>query len=170
MAEAQSNPPGFFRLSIRPWGVFGAAGVIACVATVLGFCGRFWWTFDLFAHFRVQYFLGLAVVAVLLLIPRQRKLAACFAVFALINLAVILPISVYLLVFLFIFSRRNDCETVFDFRLPMYPGHHVPLGISRREGHVLVRHEPAQSSVPEDCGLRQVYIPSPLYHWTIAHV
>lgn len=72
--------------------MLSAAGAVACIATILGFCGRFGWLFDLFSHFRVQYFAGLATVATLLLVPRQRKAAAFFAFFALINLAVILPL------------------------------------------------------------------------------
>src|SRR5436853_4801472 len=92
MAEADRhtpNPPWF---RIRPWGMISAAGAVACTATVLGFCGRFGWLFDLFSHFRVQYFLGLVVAAVLLLISRQRKAAACLGIFAIINLMVILPL------------------------------------------------------------------------------
>jgi endonuclease/exonuclease/phosphatase (EEP) superfamily protein YafD len=76
--------------------MIGAAGAVAgtvlCSATVLGFCGRFGWFFDLFSHFRVQYFLALALATALLLLLRQRKGAVCCGVFAIINLVVILPL------------------------------------------------------------------------------
>ncbi len=76
--------------------MIGAAGAVACAiastATVLGFCGRLGWWFDLFSHFRVQYFLALALVTPLLLISRQRKAAVCCGIFAIINLGVILPL------------------------------------------------------------------------------
>ena len=72
--------------------MINAAGAVASIATVLGFCGRLAWFLDLFAHFRVQYFLGLLVTAVLLLILRRRKAAACCGIFSIINLLVILPL------------------------------------------------------------------------------
>lgn len=90
--ETKSRKPVPLRFRIRPWGMLSAAGAVVCIATVLGFCSRFGWLFDLFSHFPVQYFLGLVIVATLLLVPRQRGAAACFAIFALINLAVILPL------------------------------------------------------------------------------
>lgn len=92
MAETERHKPNLLSFRIRPWGIITAAGAVACAATVLGFCGRFGWFFDLFSHFRVQYFLGLALAAALLLISRQRKAAACFGIVAMINLVVILPL------------------------------------------------------------------------------
>jgi endonuclease/exonuclease/phosphatase (EEP) superfamily protein YafD len=92
MAEAERHKPNPLGFRIRLSGMIGAAGAVACTATVLGFCGRFGWLFDLFSHFRVQYFLGLAVATALLLLSRQRKAAACFGIFAIINLVVILPL------------------------------------------------------------------------------
>jgi len=62
------------------------------IATVFSFLGSLGWFLDLFSHFRVQYFLGLSVVALLLLIPRQRKASVCFSVFAVVNLCSILPL------------------------------------------------------------------------------
>jgi endonuclease/exonuclease/phosphatase (EEP) superfamily protein YafD len=92
-AEHKRNP---LRPKIRLWGMIGAAATVACTvvcaATVLGFCGRFGWLFDLFSHFRVQYFLALALATALLLISRQRKAAVCCGLFAIINLVVVLPL------------------------------------------------------------------------------
>ncbi len=56
--------------------------------------GAYNWFFDLFSHFRVQYFLGLCVVAMLLLIPRKRRAAAFFGALAVANLGVILPMYI----------------------------------------------------------------------------
>ena len=35
------------------------AGSIACLCTLTGFLGSFWWAFDLTSHFRVQYAVAL---------------------------------------------------------------------------------------------------------------
>lgn len=88
----KSITQNFFRVIIRPWGLITATGFIICVATVLGFLGAYYWVFDLFSHFRVQYFLGLCVVSMLLLFPRKRRSAALFGVLAVVNLIVILPL------------------------------------------------------------------------------
>jgi hypothetical protein len=53
----------FFQLSLRPWGIVTAAGAVAVAATVLGFLGSVSWLADLFAHFRVQYAVGLAAAS-----------------------------------------------------------------------------------------------------------
>lgn len=82
----------FFRLRFRWWGLFSAAGTVAGAASVLGFFGPLHWLLDLCSHFRVQYFFGLALVSLLLLIPRKKKSAACFGALALVNLAVLLPL------------------------------------------------------------------------------
>jgi endonuclease/exonuclease/phosphatase (EEP) superfamily protein YafD len=82
----------FFRLRLRLWGLITAAGSVAGAASVLGFFGSLHWLLDLCSHFRVQYFLGLSVVALLLLIPRKRGSAAVFGALAAANLGVILPL------------------------------------------------------------------------------
>lgn len=82
----------FLRFSIRPWGFLTAAGVVASVATVLGFFGRFSWFLDLFSHFRVQYLLGLVAIGAILLIGQRRKAAAVFLVLACVNLVPVLPL------------------------------------------------------------------------------
>jgi endonuclease/exonuclease/phosphatase (EEP) superfamily protein YafD len=82
----------FFRFSIRLWGLVQAAGVVGCVATVLGFLGRFHWLLDLFSHFRVQYLLGLSCLGLVLLIGRRRKTAIACLMAALLNAMVVLPL------------------------------------------------------------------------------
>jgi endonuclease/exonuclease/phosphatase (EEP) superfamily protein YafD len=61
-------------------------------ATLAGFAGRLFWIFDLFSHFRVHYFWGLTVCAVALAALKRRKLAVIPGIFALVNLALIVPL------------------------------------------------------------------------------
>jgi endonuclease/exonuclease/phosphatase (EEP) superfamily protein YafD len=86
--EARSD---FLRVRIRVRGLLVACGAILCAATILGFFGKAWWALDLFAHFRVQYFVGLSLLAMILLLSRQHRAAACFCVFGVVNLATIVP-------------------------------------------------------------------------------
>lgn len=81
-----------FRFMIRPSGLLTVAGVVAGTASLLGFFGSLNWLLDLFSHFRVQYFLALAVITLPLLILRRRKTAAFFGTLALVNLGVVLPL------------------------------------------------------------------------------
>lgn len=82
----------FFGVSLRPWGLLTAAGVVGCAATLFGFLGRFSWFLDLFSHFRVQYLFGLLVLGLLLLFGHRRKMAVTFLAFATVNLVPILPL------------------------------------------------------------------------------
>lgn len=82
----------FFRFSFNAWGVIIAAGVIISISTILGFLGALYWFLDLFSHFRVQYFIGLVIISLLLLIPQKHKIALCFGFFAIVNLSMILPL------------------------------------------------------------------------------
>jgi len=66
--------------------------VVASVATVLGFLGRFSWILDLFSHFRVQYMLGLLVIGVFMLVGRRRKTASVFLAFACVNIMLVIPL------------------------------------------------------------------------------
>jgi endonuclease/exonuclease/phosphatase (EEP) superfamily protein YafD len=90
--KTENTKADFFRLSIQLWGLITAAGVVAGAASLLGFFGSLNWFLDLFSHFRVQYFLALGVVALLLLVPRRRRSAAIFGALAAMNLVVILPL------------------------------------------------------------------------------
>jgi endonuclease/exonuclease/phosphatase (EEP) superfamily protein YafD len=69
----------------------GAAGTAAAVAALLGYAGRAWWMFDLLSHFRVQYFVVLAVVAICFAVARWRRLAVMFALVAVVDLWPMLP-------------------------------------------------------------------------------
>lgn len=70
---------------IKFMGLAAAAGVLACIASLVGFLGRHWWGFELASHFRVQYALALALAASVFAIRRRRVWAAIFAAVALLD-------------------------------------------------------------------------------------
>ena len=78
----RENAAKFFSLRIRPWDLITACGAILSTATDFGFFGSLWWFLDLFSHFRVQFFLGLSAIALVLLFRRQFKAPAFFGVLA----------------------------------------------------------------------------------------
>lgn len=69
-----------------------AGGGLVAVSTVLGFCGRFGWLLDLFAHFRLQYAVLLILVCLVLCAVRRFGAALVFAFFLGLNVAVIAPL------------------------------------------------------------------------------
>ncbi len=70
----------------------GGAGL--CLATLLGFAGRFAWYLDLLAHFRVQYLIALSIYGLAFLAMHQRRQAVIFFAAAALNLAVIAPLYI----------------------------------------------------------------------------
>jgi endonuclease/exonuclease/phosphatase (EEP) superfamily protein YafD len=62
------------------------------MSTLFGFFGRVWWVFELFSHFRVQYFYALLVCAFLFILYDDTLLSVITSCFILLNLAVILPL------------------------------------------------------------------------------
>lgn len=69
-----------------------ALSVVGIGATLLGFAGAWYWLFDLFAHFRVQYLIGLALLGGLCLLAKAwRALALCSLALAL-NAMVVVPL------------------------------------------------------------------------------
>lgn len=66
---------------LRLFLALAAAALLVVTAFVL--LGRVWWVFDLFTHFRVQYFVAAAVLAVVALLVRSYPFAAVFAALAL---------------------------------------------------------------------------------------
>ena len=76
----------FFRLRVRPWGILTAAGFIAALGTCATFFGRFSWVLDLGAHFRVQYVVVFALLAVCYAAFRRWLWALITAVFLVVNL------------------------------------------------------------------------------------
>lgn len=81
-----------FSLRVRPWDLVTACGAVVATASVLAFFGSFWWFLDLFSHFRIQYFLALSVVALVLLYPRRYKVSAFFGVITIVNFSTIVPL------------------------------------------------------------------------------
>ena len=82
--------------SIRRAGnLLALAGATVSIATVAGFAGTAWWPFELACHFRVQYFVSLAIITLALALLRRWRVTAVFAAFCLLNLAVFLPLYVF---------------------------------------------------------------------------
>ena len=92
MTEATDDKPSPIRAWL--WAAFGSGGAIVSALTVAGFASGLWRPFELMSHFRAQYFLCLALAAIALAVLRRRITAAVFAAFALVNLAVLLPLYV----------------------------------------------------------------------------
>jgi endonuclease/exonuclease/phosphatase (EEP) superfamily protein YafD len=84
----------FFSVRLSFWDLLTAAGAVMALSTIFGFLGRFWWLFDLFSHFRVQYFIGLLAAAVLLGLKRESTPFLCFSAFAAVNFFTIAPFYV----------------------------------------------------------------------------
>ncbi|MBI3986309.1 MAG: endonuclease/exonuclease/phosphatase family protein [Lentisphaerae bacterium] len=78
------------RFSLR--GLLETGGGALCLGTVAGFLGPLAWWLDLAAHFRLQYLAGLLLLAVLFAVFRRSRMAAVFLAFALVNLALIVPL------------------------------------------------------------------------------
>ena len=74
------------------WRLVVVAGLVPGTAGLLGLFSSFHWVADLLSHFRVQYFLCLAGVALLLLVPGRWKTSALFGALAAINLWMIVPL------------------------------------------------------------------------------
>ncbi len=62
---------------------------LTCVATALGFLARQWWVFELFSHFRVQYFVVLAGCGVIYLAGEKHREAVLAIAFALVNFTIV---------------------------------------------------------------------------------
>lgn len=75
----------------RLLGLLTASGFVVCLSTVLGFLGQFSWALDLLSHFRVQYALGLSLLAILLFLMRCPRTAIVFIAFACVNFSIIIP-------------------------------------------------------------------------------
>lgn len=94
VASAESDATGSWTssLRVRPGGLLVAMGAVATAATLLGFLGSFWWFFELFSHFRVQYASGLLLVGTALLLLRRPRTGLSFLAIASVNAAVIIPL------------------------------------------------------------------------------
>jgi endonuclease/exonuclease/phosphatase (EEP) superfamily protein YafD len=70
-------------------GLAGAFGL--CALTLLAFAGERHWLLEITTHFRPHYAGGLLAFAVVYACARRFRMAAAFAAFALLNIAVLLP-------------------------------------------------------------------------------
>lgn len=62
--------------------------------TLAGFASGLWWPLELVCHFRMQYLVALAVIALALVLLRMARAACVFAAFCAVNLALIVPFYV----------------------------------------------------------------------------
>jgi endonuclease/exonuclease/phosphatase (EEP) superfamily protein YafD len=92
LISGQMGLPKFFQLKLSIIGLLTAAGAVAAAASIAGFGGRYWWRFDQASHFRVQYFIALAIVAAALCVVRAYRTAVLFALVAVVNLALVIPL------------------------------------------------------------------------------
>ena len=70
--------------------VIGGAGL--AVATLLGFLGQFCWVFDLFSHFRVQYFQLALIFTGIAIWKKNNRLLISFVLLVCLNYAFVLPL------------------------------------------------------------------------------
>lgn len=73
-------------------GITDVLGIGLAIATFLGFFGRLFWLFDLFAHFRVQYMQICLILIGIALWQRRNKRAVALILLACLNYAFVLPL------------------------------------------------------------------------------
>ncbi|MCF7818130.1 MAG: endonuclease/exonuclease/phosphatase family protein [Kiritimatiellales bacterium] len=73
-------------------GITDVLGIGLAIATLLGFFGRLFWVFDLFAHFRVQYMQLCLILIGIALWQRRNKQAVALILLACLNYAFVLPL------------------------------------------------------------------------------
>jgi len=63
--------------------------VFVCICTAAGFLAPSWWFFELFSHFRVQYYVILAACGLIYLAKRKHREAILAIAFAIVNFSVV---------------------------------------------------------------------------------
>lgn len=89
---SSADPPPI--KTANPLSINGVGEVLTWLlgfATVFGFLGPWWWFFDLFSHFRLQYFSTSLILAVILGLKRSRTRTGVLGGLALVNLLVLQP-------------------------------------------------------------------------------
>lgn len=76
------------------WGWVHSAGAILLVATFIGFLGDFYWVFDLFSQFRIQYFFISLLLLLVVSVMRRRdqKLIMKYLFVFVVNLVFLWPL------------------------------------------------------------------------------
>ena len=67
-------------------------GVIATLATILGFFGSTWWLFDFVANYRVHIAIVLVIIAIVYALLFSKAMALLFVGVAVINGLLVLPL------------------------------------------------------------------------------
>jgi len=65
---------------------------LLAAATLFGFAGSLWWVFDLFSHFRAQYLVAAWLLALTLVVFRDRRWALLAAALGVANLFPVVPL------------------------------------------------------------------------------
>lgn len=71
------------------WSLLGLSTLAAGLSTLAGFLGRLWWLFELFSHFRTQYFIFLISSAIVFIFGKKFGNSLVAALFALLNLPLV---------------------------------------------------------------------------------
>ena len=77
--------------SPRTLRILHVAGLLCVGLTLGGLAGSVWWVFELFSHFRIQYFASLATVSVLFAVGRRYLAGGMYATCAAVNLWILFP-------------------------------------------------------------------------------
>jgi len=83
-----------FRFRISFWGILTMGALCAGAGTIAGFLGPLAWWLDLFSHFRVQYALFFAFLALCCVVTKRWKAALAALAICLINVAVFAPLFI----------------------------------------------------------------------------
>lgn len=92
--SAKTRLREFFRLKISLWGILTVGALWAGAGTVAGFLGPLAWWLDLFSHFRVQYALFFAFLALCCAVAKRWKAALAALAICPINVAVFAPLFI----------------------------------------------------------------------------
>jgi endonuclease/exonuclease/phosphatase (EEP) superfamily protein YafD len=74
------------------WGLLYLIGVLTLLATITGFLARLWWLFEPTSHFRAQYMFVLLAAAIIAAAGRRWLPAALFALAAMVNFILVIPV------------------------------------------------------------------------------
>jgi endonuclease/exonuclease/phosphatase (EEP) superfamily protein YafD len=75
-------------------GILSRLFALLCLATLIGFLSFLWKPFELFTHFRVQYFLALTLVAICFIWLGNKRFFAMAAAFSMVNLCFFIPLYI----------------------------------------------------------------------------